>query len=120
GVHAFGSYDPIDESALEAGQRVIVYCELTGLRYESKGPAFISRLSSRIELRAAGSTEIAWEQELGSPEDGCRRRRRDYYVNYLIELPHSVGPGAYTLRLIQTDRVADCSASKEIPCKIVR
>jgi hypothetical protein len=117
-VLGFGSYEPLDHSTIKAGERVLVYCELAGLEYEPRGDAFLSRLSSRIELRAAGNGPIVWEQAMGSAEDVCRKRRRDYYVNYRIELPRSLKPGSYHLRLIQTDLVAGRATSGEIPLVI--
>ena len=61
---------------------------------------------------------MLWEKALGDAEDVCRRRRRDYYVNYRFELPRSLGPGSYRLRLLQTDLVAGSATSTEIPLEI--
>jgi hypothetical protein len=110
----------MNQASLNAGQHVLVYCELLGLRYEAKGDGFVSRVSSRIEIRPAGGGPIYWEHELGSAEDVCRRRRRDFYVNYRVELPKTLAPGAYDLRLTQTDLVANRSTSAEIPLSIIR
>jgi hypothetical protein len=118
-VHGFGSFEPLNETALKSGQRLLLYCEVTGLEYQPKDHGFLSRLSSRIEIKAADSGRLQWEQELGSAEDLFGRRRRDYYVNYLIELPKSLPPGNYRLKLMQTDLVANRSTSAEIPLKII-
>jgi hypothetical protein len=119
-VSGFGSFEPLDPASLKAGQHVLVYCELGGLRYETTDDGFVSRLSSRIEIRSAGGGPIRWDQELGSVQDVCRRRRRDFYVNYRVEIPESLAPGDYDLRLIQTDLIANRSTSAEIPLSITR
>ncbi|HKI16610.1 MAG TPA: hypothetical protein VKA15_01965, partial [Isosphaeraceae bacterium] len=117
-VSGFGSFEPLNENSVKAGQPLLIYCEMTGLRYEAKDDGFVSRVSSRIEIRAAGGGPIQWEHELGAGEDVCRRRRHDYYVNYLVDLPKSLAPGSYGLRLTQTDVVASRSTSAEIPLNI--
>jgi hypothetical protein len=99
---------------------VLVYCELTGLRYEAHDDGFVSRVSSRLEIRPAGGGAVQWDHQLGDALDVCRRRRRDYYVNYRVELPRSLTPGSYQLRLIQNDLVAHRSTSAEIPLSITR
>jgi hypothetical protein len=114
----FGLFEPMDPTAIKAGQRLLVYCELTGLSYEPRGQIFISRLASHLELRSGHDEAIVWEQSPAVGEDTCRRPRRDYYVNYRIELPSTLEPGPYRLRLIQTDLIADRTTSKEVPIAI--
>jgi hypothetical protein len=117
-VLGFGAFEPLESSALKPGQAVIIYCELTGLRYEEREGSFVSRLRSRVELVAARDGKHVWGQSLGEAEDRCRNRRRDNYVNYRINLPASISPGEYHLRLIQTDLVADRTTSSELPVAI--
>jgi len=117
-VMGFGSFEPLNGTTLKAGQRVLIYCELAGLEYEARGAGFVSRISSRIELRPASGGPVRWEQDLGAAEDACRRRRQDYYVNYRVCLPQNLSPGSYRLRLVQTDLVAIRSTSGEIPIEI--
>jgi hypothetical protein len=119
-VSGFGSFESLDATSLKAGQHVLVYCELAGLRYEAADKGFVSRVSSHIEIRPAGGGPAQWDHDLGAAEDVCRRRRRDYYVNYRVELPKSLVPGSYRLRLIQNDLVAHHSTSAEIPLSITR
>jgi hypothetical protein len=118
-VHGFGSFEGLNETALKAGQRLLLYCEVTGLEYQAKDHGFLSRLASRIEIKSADGGRLQWEQDLGSAADLFGRRRRDYYVNYRIELPKSLSPGSYRLKLTQTDLVANRSTSAEIPLQIV-
>jgi hypothetical protein len=117
-VFGFGSFEPLADRSVKVGQHLLIYCELTGLQYEARDAGFVSRISSRIEIKPALGGPALWEQELGAAEDLCRRQRRDYYVNYRIDLPRTLGPGAYTLRFLQTDLVAGCSTTTEIPLEI--
>ena len=110
-VNGFGSFETIDPTACKAGQAVIVYCEMSGLHDEPAGESFRSRLSSQVELRAGGEREPVWKQSLGTADDLCRRRRRDYYVCYRFNLPENLAPGSYSLHLKQEDLVAGRSVS---------
>ena len=117
-ITGFGSFEPLADERVKAGQSLLVYCELTGLQYEKRDAGFASRISSRVELKRASGGPVVWEQELGNAEDTCRRRRRDYYVNCFVDLPKTLPPGSYRLRLLQTDLVAGSSTSADIPLEI--
>ena len=117
-VLGFGSFEPLANERIKVGQHLLVYCELTGVQYDMREQTLSreSRLASRSRPRQGGP--VLWKRELGDAEDVCRRRRRDYYVNYRVELPKSLGPGSYRLRLLQTDLVAGCCTSSDIPLEI--
>jgi hypothetical protein len=117
-IAGFGSFEPLKDERVKAGQSLLVYCELNGLQYEVRDGGFVSRISSRVELKSTTGGPVVWAQELGDAEDKCRRRRRDYYVNYFVDLPKFLEPGAYRVRLLQTDLVAGCSVATDIPIEI--
>ena len=118
-VLGFGSFESLADSRVKAGQRLLVYCEMTGMQYEEKHSEFVLRLSSRIEITSVTSGMIVWKHELGPAEDVCGSRRRDFYVNYRVDLPSSLPTGLYSLRLTQHDLVAQRSTSAEIPLEII-
>jgi hypothetical protein len=117
-VRGFGDFELIETSALRAGQPLIVYCEVDGLRYANTGDGFASRLGSRVEVIANGTPRPVWAQELGTAEDLCSRRRRDNFVNYRLSLPASLPPGSYDLRLIQTDLIGERTSSATVPFEV--
>ena len=117
-VLGFGHYETIDPTALKAGQPLIVYCEMAGLRYNADDHGYRSRLASRVELVARKADRPVWMQDLGTAEDVCRRRRRDYYVNYRLTLPATLHPGPYDLRLTQTDLNGDQSVTSSLPLEV--
>src|SRR5262249_41483865 len=110
--------EPVDPTAVKAGQRLLLYWEMTSLESQARGDAFVSRLAAHIELRPDGDGSIVWEQSPGIAEDVCNRRRRDCYANCRIELPKTLEPGPSRLRLIQTDLLANRTTSKEVPIAI--
>ncbi len=117
-VERFGSFEPLDSTAIKPGRPILVYCEMAGLEYEARGDQFVSRLSSHLELRSDGEGPIVWEQALQTAEDVCRRPRHDYFVWYRINLPIPLEPGSYRLRMVETDLIAERTTSAEIPMTI--
>jgi hypothetical protein len=59
-------------------------------------------------------------RSLGTGEDTCPRRRRDYFISYMYTIPRTLAAGRYTLRLTEKDLIADRSAAREVPIAIVR
>ncbi len=119
-VNGFGSFESLPDAALKAGQPFLMYCELTGLRYQARDTSFVSRVSSRVELISTRDHTKVWEQSLDEVEDQCRSRRRDNCVSYRIALPQTLAAGDYRLRLTVTDLVANRSASSELPLTVTR
>jgi hypothetical protein len=119
-ITGFGSFESFADHRFEPGQRILIYCEMNGLEYEPSADSFLSRMSSHLELVAGTNGKVAWEQDLGSAEDSCRRIRRDYYVNYCIQLPPDLSPGHYRLRLIQTDLIGKQTAAADLPLEVRR
>jgi hypothetical protein len=123
-VHGFGQFDPIEGTTCQAGQRVLLYCEVAGLKYEPMpdGDSRLrSRLASRLEVLSEGDAKPRWSLDLGTAEDLCRRARRDYYVNYRLDLPGAttLPPGSYRLRIVQTDTTTGQETDRSIPITVL-
>jgi hypothetical protein len=119
-VKDFGVVEAIDHQQIKTGRPMLVYCEMAGLEYQPRGEVFVSRFAAHIELRSGSDGPVVWEQAPRTAEYVCNRRRQDFFVSCRIELPKSLEPGPYRLRLIQTDLVGNRVASREIPIAIVR
>ncbi len=118
-VLGFGNIEPTDPEACRAGQSLILYWEVEGLQVETDEGWFRTRLSSTAEiLPETGETPI-WSRSLGTAEDRCLRRRRDYFVNSRLTIPATLAPGTYRLRLIQQDLVARVTTSRDLAFTIL-
>jgi hypothetical protein len=117
-VSGFGNFEPLAGEVVKINHSFILYCEMNGLKYEGETSPYRSRMSATVEVcPSAGGTPL-WRQALGTAEDVCRNKRRDYYINYRITLPSSVRPGTYQLRLIQRDDIAGSETKREIAFSI--
>jgi hypothetical protein len=119
-VKKIGQVESLDPGSLKPGQRLLVYWEMSGLEYQARGDAFVSRLAAHLELRSGTDGPVVWELAPRAAEDVSASRRRDYYASYPIELPRTLEPGPYRLRLIQTDLIGNRAASRELAVTVVR
>ena len=114
-VLGFGRTEGLGAEAVVAGKTVLLYCELEGVRDEEVTDGVRSRLASTVAILPESGGEPVWSFDLGVAEDHCRRRRRDFFVNYRVKIPESLAPGAYRVRLVQSDLLAGTSASRSVP-----
>ncbi|WZO96245.1 hypothetical protein EP7_003234 [Isosphaeraceae bacterium EP7] len=117
-VYGFGEFEPIDEPAFHPGQAAILYCELAGVHSVEADGQFRSKLQAQLAIVPDGGGAPVWTQSFDPAEDRCRRRRRDFFVNYSFSIPESLAPGLYRLRLTQTDQVAGRGTTREIAFSI--
>jgi hypothetical protein len=113
-VLGFGDFEPVADHTFTVGQSIVLYCDMAGLRYERAGDRFRSRIESRVEVMPAQGDSILWGLTLGAAEDTCQRPRRDYYVNYRLNLPTSLASGDYRLRLSQKDTISGQEVAREL------
>jgi hypothetical protein len=118
-VTGFASFEPLENAECKAGRDVIVYCEMAGMHYEASADEFHSRIAGQVEIRTAKGDKTLWSRPLGTAEDFCSRKRRDYYVNYRVTVPKTLAPGAYQLRLTEKDLNSDQTTSLAIPLILV-
>jgi hypothetical protein len=112
-VMGFGLIDPINLDSCQAGQDVIVYCELEGVRYEAEGEDLTARLSTTLEILPETGEQALW-REVHPFEDRCARPRRDFFVGYGLTLPRSLPHGRYRFRVSQQDMRSGVDAIGEL------
>ncbi len=118
-VQGFGHREVLEPAAVKPGQALLVYCEISGLRYEKRSEGFKSQMTSKAEITLASGGQPVWTRALGSAEDNCRLPRHDYFVNYRIPLPTSLAPGDYHLRLTQRDLLSGRDATATVSFHII-
>lgn len=114
-VLGFGRTEGLASEVVVAGKTVLLYCELEGVRDEEVADGVRSRLGSTVAIVPESGGDPVWSFDLGIAEDHCRRRRRDFFVNYRVKIPESLAPGAYRVRLVQSDLLAGRTASRSVP-----
>ena len=119
-IDKFSDYKAIDPPVRRLGDPVGIYCEIDGLRAETTSTGFRTRLAGQIEIvpEAGGSPVfVATPKPI---EEVCRKRRRDYYVAFKIDVPRELPPGEYRVRLTVRDLTSDHSATRDTALHVIK
>ncbi len=119
-VDNFGKYEAFDPPVRKPGQAVAIYCEIDGLRFEQAAGGFRTRLAGQLEIIPEAGGPPIHVQPLGTAEEVCKKRRRDYYVVYRLEFPKTLPPGDYRIRLTERDLASDQSATRDASFFIIK
>jgi hypothetical protein len=114
-VSGFGQFKPFSSTMFQPDQRMLVYCEVenyTSMQREIN-------LQTEVHTRLRGSYVIYDQQgravqqsEYPNVEDIARKRRRDFYMYFPIQL-ENLKPGQYKLQLMVEDLNGRKTASLE-------
>jgi hypothetical protein len=113
-VDGFGNYEAFEPPVRKAGQPMILYCEVDGLRFEQTAAGFRTRLAAQIEIVPEGGGAPVLLKTLATAEETCRKRRRDYFIAYKLVLPKPLTPGDYKIRLTEKDLTSDRTTTREV------
>lgn len=101
-IESYGQIKEFETSDFEAGQQVILYCEVDNFT--------VSRLAEGYETHLQGSYDIYDEQNnkvvsqlLPADKQVSRNYLRDYFIAYQMYLPKKLGVGNYQLQLTMED-----------------
>jgi hypothetical protein len=123
-VDGYGMYSEMPRGAadrpyvLTAGRRAraIVYVELSNYVHtpakKNGVEGFEVRLAQDLTLYHAGSDgdTIVWRRPFQDIHDFSRKRRRDFFTTQIIELPATLGVGAYRLKVTVSDKASAAAA----------
>jgi hypothetical protein len=132
-VAGFGQYESFSRDAFVAGraQRMIVYVELDGFSHR---PATMSdvasagqgaagsvavEVSQALDLYREGESRPIWSRPEQTVLEVSRRPRRDFYLIHEIELPGSIAPGTYALKITMRDVATGALDQQVIPLRFV-
>jgi hypothetical protein len=119
-VTDFGVYDKIEPLAFDAGEpkRFVVYCEVDGfLSQLNPDQAWETKLSLELRLYDAHGLQV-WQVPAEETKDSSNRRRRDFFLVKLIQLPTTLPGGQYMMKASVRDLQANRIAQQTIQFKI--
>ncbi len=117
-VDGFGMYQGLTEAKFRPGQQVSLYCEVENFRSDSTPEGYRTLLATSYEVVDLHGQRVDG-QDFPEVEDICRNLRRDFHMQYGVNLPTRIYPGKYQLRLIITDQLSHKIGQTSIPLEIV-
>ena len=107
-VSSFGVYEPDDRAWFAPGDQISLYAEVQNFRSKQTPQGHHTSLATSYTIRKL-SGETSTDVDRGQfPDvlDDCKNRRRDFHIQYGIELPRDLEPGDYELQLQIKDNLS--------------
>lgn len=117
-VRGFGIYEPLDRPKFQAGEQVKLYAEVDNYRSEQTEEGYRTLLATSYEILDE-SDRRADSGEFPQVEDICRSRRRDFHIQYGVNLPTRIDPGTYRLELTIEDELSRKIGTASVEFEIV-
>ena len=124
-VRKFGDYDPIEPLRFVSGTgeptKAVFYCEVDGFQSMlDEKDRWATKLSLSMKLYNSDAVEV-WAENAAQVADSSRRRRHDFFIGKIIQLPSTLAPGRYlmkvTVRDLQGNRVDESTLQVDFVAK---
>jgi hypothetical protein len=116
-VLAYGNYEPIGNTRFRPGEGVRLYAELENYRSETTDKGYHTSLATSYEVLDKNGNRVA-HGEFAIIDDYCLRRRRDFYMEFALDLPARVYASEYQLQILVRDKLSGKLGKASIPFTI--
>ena len=117
-VEGYGVYQQLSETKFRPGEQVTLYAAVENFSSESTPEGHRTTLGTSYEVVDTGGQRVDGRQ-FPEVEDWCQHVRRDFHLQYGVDLPTRIYPGTYELRLIITDLQSHKIGQASVPFEIV-
>lgn len=118
-IQSFGQVTAFESKRFEAGQKVILYCEIDNFLAQSTADGFETHLQGSYEFFDSQGRKVAG-QVLPADKQLCANHLRDYFIAYQMNLPTNLDAGDYRLELTMECLKGQKYGQASIPLAIVR
>ncbi|MEL6107420.1 MAG: hypothetical protein AAFU85_15375 [Planctomycetota bacterium] len=116
-IEAYGQVEPFEGNRFDAGQQVILYCEVENFIAQEMDGTLQTRLRGTYDVYDESGTKVV-SQLLPVDEQTSRNHLRDYFLAYQMNLPAQLESGSYRMQLTIEDVVGKKYGQAEIPFEI--
>ena len=116
-VLSYGDYRVFDSYSFRAKEEVVMYVEIDNFAAHPRGDSFETELHSSYEIIDDAGRRVA-NVVLPVDKQVSSNRRRDYFIAYLITMPHQIASGSYRLQLTVEDVIGKKSNHAAIDFRI--
>jgi hypothetical protein len=117
-VDGYGVYQQREATKFQPGQQVSLYGEIENFQSASTKTGHRTLLATSYEVVDLNGQRVDG-REFPEVEDFCQNVRRDFHIQYGIDLPTRIYPGKYELRFVVTDRLSHKIGQASVPFEIV-
>jgi hypothetical protein len=116
-VYGYGAIEPYKSDIFSPGQQVSLYVEVENYHSRSSDKGFVTALGSNYEIVDEKGTRVA-EGSFPDVNDCCRTRRRDFHIQFGLNLPDKLKTGRYKLQLVVKDHQSEKIGNATVPFEI--
>lgn len=113
----FGIYDPRPDSVFKPSEKLIIYVEPVGFKWEPKDGLNRARLVADLALKDSEGNVVAEQEGFGTFTFDSREQNMEIMTALTIDFTDAP-PGKYTAEMKFNDEVGDKSATFELPFEI--
>lgn len=116
-IESYGQIKPFDGNRFDAGQQVILYCEIENFTAKQTAGGFETHLQGSYDIFDADNKKVV-SQLLPADKQVSANYLRDYFIAYQMHLPQQLSPGTYRLQLTMEDVNKKKYGQASIPLEI--
>jgi len=116
-IESYGQIKTFTGNRFDAGQQVILYCEIENFTVTKQEEGFQTHLQGSYDIYNDANEKVV-SQLLPADEQISANYLRDYFIAYQMHLPGQLQPGTYRLQLTMEDVSGKKYGQASIPFEI--
>ncbi len=116
-IESYGQVKPFQSNRFDAGQQVILYCEIENFTARKSENGYETHLQGSYDLFNENNEKVV-SQLLPADQQLSANYLRDYFIAYQMHLPDQLSKGKYSLKLTMEDLNGKKYGQASIPLEI--
>jgi hypothetical protein len=118
-IESYGQIKPFSGNRFDAGQQVILYCEIENFTAKRLEDGYETHLQGNYDVYNSENQKV-FSQVLPADKQVSANYLRDYFIAYQMFLPSELEPGTYRLQLTMEDAHGKKYGQSSIPFEIAK
>jgi hypothetical protein len=118
-IQSYGQFKRFEGNRFDAGQQVILYCEIDNFTAKRVDGGFETHLQGSYDIYDSENRKVL-SQLLPGDQQVSTNYLRDYFIAYQMLIPQELPAGTYKLRLTMEDRNGKKYGNSDIPFEIAK
>jgi hypothetical protein len=118
-IESYGQIKTFPGNRFDAGQQVILYCEIENFTVNQTDDGFETHLQGSYDVYNSDDEKVV-SQLLPADQQISANYLRDYFIAYQMHLPKQLSPGTYRLQLTMEDVGGKKYGQSSIPFEIAQ
>ncbi len=118
-IQSYGQFKRFEGNRFDAGQQVILYCEIDNFTAKRVDGGFETHLQGSYDIYDSENRKVL-SQLLPGDQQVSANYLRDYFIAYQMLIPQELPAGTYKLRLTMEDRNGKKYGNSDIPFEIAK